>query len=145
MNYALGYALCAKDLFYNFDVKKLKMTKQQCIDIYSDGNKKDLAAKIFVKSVEKVIEDIIDNNIHFKLPGSTKSYIFMKRTEGDKFKKAFRNGKWREIDFIESNFSGYQLYLEMQSDKRMPRQKPIYVSPKLKQKIIDNTNAGKQY
>jgi hypothetical protein len=39
----------------------------------------------------------------------------MNRTQGDKFKKAFKNGKWRDVDFIASNFSGYQLVLEMQS------------------------------
>jgi hypothetical protein len=31
----------------------------------------------------------------------------MKRTEGDDFKKAFRRGKWRDVDFIVSNFCGY--------------------------------------
>jgi hypothetical protein len=31
----------------------------------------------------------------------------MKRTEGDDFKKAFRRGKWRDVDFIASNFCGY--------------------------------------
>jgi hypothetical protein len=37
----------------------------------------------------------------------------MKRTYGNEFKKAFKNGKWRDVDFITSNFSGYQLVLEM--------------------------------
>jgi hypothetical protein len=31
----------------------------------------------------------------------------MKRTTDKEFKKAFRNGKWNDVDFIESNFSGY--------------------------------------
>jgi hypothetical protein len=31
----------------------------------------------------------------------------MKRTEGDDFKNAFRRGKWRDVDFITSNFCGY--------------------------------------
>jgi hypothetical protein len=33
----------------------------------------------------------------------------------------------------------------MQSEKRLPREKAIYLSGKDKQRIIDNTNAGKQY
>ena len=146
-NYAVGHAFMAKDLFMNFPVDKLKMTKDQCIEIYSDGNKRDLAEQIFIKSVQMVVDDIIDNNTHFKLPGigRTQSYLYMNRTTGDKFKKAFKNGKWRDIDFITSNFSGYQLVLEMQSKKRLPRQKPVYLSSKYKQKIIDNTNNGKQY
>ena len=46
---------------------------------------------------------------------------------------------------VMSNFSGYQLTLEMQSEKRLPREKPIYLSAKDKQRIVDNTNRGKQY
>ena len=143
----MGHAFTGKDLFMNFPVDKLKMSKEQCIDIYSDGNKRDLAEQIFIKSVYMVVDDIIDNNVHFKLPGlgRTQAYIYMKRTEGKKFKKAFKNGKWNDVDFITSNFSGYQLALEMQSEKRLPREKAIYLSGKDKQRIIDNTNAGKQY
>lgn len=146
-NYAMGHAFTGKNLFENFPVQKLKMSKEQCIEIYSDGNKRDLAEQIFIRSVQMVVDDIIDNNVHFKLPGlgRTQAYIYMKRTEGKKFKKAFKNGKWNDVDFITSNFSGYQLALEMQSEKRLPREKPIYLSAKDRQRIVDNTNNGKQY
>lgn len=146
-NYAVGHAFSANDLFMNFPVQKMKLTKQQCVDIFSDGNKRDLAKSIFISSVELVINDIIDNNTHFKLPtlGGNQSYIYMDKLEGDKFKKAFRNGKWNDVDFITSQFTGYQLALEMQSNKRLPRKKFIYLSPKYKNKITENTNNGKQY
>ncbi len=146
-NYAMGHAFSGKDLFMNFPVDKLKMSKEQCVEIYSDGNKRDLAESIFIRSVEMVVDDIIDNNVHFKLPGlgRTQAYIYMKRTEGKKFKKAFKNGKWNDVDFITSNFSGYQLALEMQSEKRLPRLKNIYLSAKDKQRIVEHTNNGKQY
>ena len=146
-NYAMGHAFTGKDLFMNFPVDKLQMSKEQCIEIYPDGNKRDLAEQIFIKSVQMVVDDIIDNNVHFKLPGlgRTQAYMYMKRTEGKKFKKAFKNGKWNDVDFLTSNFSGYQLALEMQSEKRLPREKTIYLSAKDKQRIIDHTNNGKQY
>ena len=146
-NYAMGHAFTGKDLFVNFPVNKLKMSKDECRQVYSDGNKRDLAEQIFIKSVQMVIDDIIDNNVHFKLPtlGKTQSYIYMKKTEGSQFKKAFKNGKWNDVDFIMSNFTGYQLTYEMQSEKRLPREKPIYLSAKDKWRIIDHTNNGKQY
>ena len=146
-NYAMGHAFSLKHLFMNFPIQKLKMTKQQCIDVYSDGNKRDLAAQIFATGLQMVIDDIIDNNTHFKLPGlgRTQAYIYMKRTSDRQFKKAFKNGKWNDVDFIESNFSGYQLALEMQSDKRLSREKPIYLSAKDRDRITEYTNNGKQY
>ena len=94
-----------------------------------------------------VVDDIIENNTQFKFPGmgKTQAYLQMKRTYGDKFKNAFRNGKWNDVDFITSNFSGYQMVLNMESSKRTSRQKLVYLSTSDKQRITDYTNQGKQY
>ena len=147
MKYALGHAFSAKNLFENFPVRKLKMSVDQCKSIYSDGSKRDLAESVFLDSVEMVVDDIIDNNTHFKFPGlgKTQAYLYMKRTSGDKFRKAFKKGKWKDIDFITSNFSGYQLALRMESEKRLPREKSIYLAPNDRNRISTNTNLGKQY
>ena len=143
----MGHCFTGKDLFDNFPVNKLKMSKEQCKATYPDGNKRDLAASIFTRSVQMVVDDIIDNNIDFKFPtlGKTQAYLRMKRTNGKQFKKAFKNGKWNDVDFLTSNFSGYQISLDMESKKRTSRQKDIYLSPKDRDRITENTNLGKQY
>ena len=146
-NYAMGHCFTGKDLFNNFPVNKLKMSKEQCIATYSDGSKRDLAASIFTRSVQIVVDDIINNNVDFKFPtlGQTQAYLRMKRTTGQNFKKAFKNGKWNDVDFLTSNFSGYQIVLDIESKKRTTRQKDIYLSPKDRDRITENTNLGKQY
>ena len=146
-NYAMGHCFTGKDLFNNFPVNKLKMSKEQCVAAYPDGNKRDLAASIFTRSVQMVVYDIINNNVDFKFPtlGQTQAYLRMKRTTGQNFKKAFKNGKWNDVDFLISNFSGYQIVLDMESKKRTTRQKDIYLSPKDRDRITENTNLGKQY
>lgn len=146
-NLALGHSFSCHDIFMNFPVRKLKMTPKECKKYYSDGSKRDFAAAIWMDSVQLVIDDIIENNTQFKLPGMgrTQSYIQMQRTSGDAFKKAFRNGKWNDVDFITSNFSGYQLGLIMESKKRTNREKPIYIASKDKDRITEYTNQGKQY
>ena len=146
-NYAMGHCFTGKDIFNNFPVNKLKMSKEQCIATYSDGSKRDLAASIFTRSVQIVVDDIINNNVDFKFPtlGQTQAYLRMKRTTGQNFKKAFKNGKWNDVDFLTSNFSGYQIVLDMESKKRTTRQKDIYLSPKDRDRITENTNLGKQY
>lgn len=144
---ALGHAFTLHDLFMNFPVKKLKMTPEQCKEIYSDGSKRDLAASIFARSLEIVVNDIIDNNTHFKLPtlGHASSYIYMRRTEDAQFKRAFRRGKWNDVDFVMSNFCGYQLAFKIDNPQGNSKHKAIFVGSDLKQKITDNTNKGKQY
>ena len=146
-NYAMGHCFTGKDLFNNFPVNKLKMSKEQCIATYPDGSKRDLAASIFTRSVQIVVDDIINNNVDFKFPtlGQTQAYLRMKRTTGQNFKKAFKNGKWNDVDFLTSNFSGYQIVLDMESKKITTRQKDIYLSPKDRDRITENTNLGKQY
>ena len=146
-NYAMGHCFTGKDLFNNFPVNKLKMSKEQCIATCPDGSKRDLAASIFTRSVQMVVDDIINNNVDFKFPtlGQTQAYLRMKRTTGQNFKKAFKNGKWNDVDFLTSNFSGYQIVLDMESKKRTTRQKDIYLSPKDRDRITENTNLGKQY
>ena len=146
-NYAMGHCFTGKDLFNNFPVNKLKMSKEQCIATYPDGSKRDLAASIFTRSVQIVVDDIINNNVDFKFPtlGQTQAYLRMKRTTSQNFKKAFKNGKWNDVDFLTSNFSGYQIVLDMESKKRTTRQKDIYLSPKDRDRITENTNLGKQY
>lgn len=144
---ALGHAFCAKDLFQNFPLSKLKLTKKKCIELYPDGNKRDFAASIFVRSLELVVDDIIENNTQFKFPGlgTTQAYLQMDRTTGSDFKRAFRNGKWRDVDFIMSNFCGYALKFVMQSLKRPTREKKVYLSHIKTDKITEYTNKGRQY
>ena len=146
-NYAMGHCFTGKDLFNNFPVNKLKMSKEQCIAAYPDGSKRDLAASIFTRSVQMVVDDIINNNVDLRSPtlGQTQAYLRMKRTTGKKYKKAFKNGKWNDVDFLTSNFSGYQIVLDMESKKKKKKQKDIYLSPKDRDRITENTNLGKQY
>ena len=78
-------------------------------EIYSDGDKRSLAAQIFSRGMQLIVEDIIENNVHFLLPslGKSESYLYMKKTQGNDFKKAFKKGKWNDVDFLTSNFTGY--------------------------------------
>jgi hypothetical protein len=56
-----------------------------------------------------------------------------------------KNGKWRDVDFIASNFTGYQLALKTINKKRPEKIKSIYLGVKYKNRIIELTNEGKRY
>ena len=145
--FAMGHTFSAQDIFHNFPIEKLKMSYDDVKKIYSDGDKRSLAASIFTKGMQLIVEDIIENNVHFLLPaaGSNEAYLYMKKTSGNDFKKAFKNGKWRDIDFLTSNFSGYQLALSVKSKKRPDKEKSIYLGYKQKDRISELTNQGKRY
>ena len=145
--FAMGHAFNSQDLFYNFPIKNLEMTYDQVKKIYSDGDKRSLSASIFTKGMQLIIEDIIENNIYFLLPnlGRNEAYLYMKKTSGKDFKNAFKNGKWKDIDFLSSNFTGYQLALSVKNINRPEKEKPIYLGYKHKDRITELTNDGKRY
>lgn len=147
MNYALGHAFNMDDLFLNFDYKKLKMTCEMCERVNNDPHKNKLVKKIFRDSVSLILNDIIESNCTFELPtGGAKSDIHVKKTEGQEFIEARKNGKWGDVDYLSSFFSGYQLCLYLYNREGKPvREKPIYVDKELKDKLTENTNKGVQY
>lgn len=142
-NYATGYALNAQDLFENFKSRSVTFSK--------DGtyvqHKKKKAASIFLTCVRLVIQDIIDNNVQFKLPpvGNGASYLQMARTSGEQFKRAFRAGKWRDVDFLTSDFTGYQIKYYMEHKNKPAREKNIYLYNKHKNQITEKTNQAFTY
>ena len=145
--FAMGHTFSAKDIFHNFPINKLKMDYDTVKQIYSDGDKRSLAASIFTRGMQLIVEDIIENNVHFLLPtaGSNEAFLYMKKTAGRDFKNAFKKGKWRDVDFLTSNFTGYQLALSVKSKKRPEKEKSIYLDYKHKDRITELTNEGKRY
>ena len=143
----MGHTFSAQEIFHNFPINKLKIDYDTVKKIYSDGDKRSLSASIFTKGMQLIIEDIIENNVHFLLPtlGSNESYLYMKKTSGKDFKNAFKKGKWNDVDFLTSNFTGYQLALSVKSPKRPEKEKPIYLGYKHKDRITELTNEGKRY
>ena len=146
-NFAMGHTFSAQEIFHNFPIEKLKIDYDTVRKIYSDGDKRSLSASIFTKGMQLIIEDIIENNTYFLLPtaGSNEAYLYMNKTSGKNFKDAFKRGKWRDVDFLTSNFTGYQLALKVKSPRRPEKQKFIYLGYKHKDRITELTNEGKRY
>lgn len=148
MNYATGCAFNLDEMLINLDKSKLNMTSALCKKITGDEHKNTLIKRICLEGMKLVLDDIIDNNVTFELPtgSSRKTQIRMGRFKDEDFAKARRRGKFEDVDFLTSNFSGYQMIFEMfYKSGRTPRKKNIYVDKTRKDKITEYTNNGKQY
>ena len=145
MNYAVGHSFNVDEMFMNFPYKKLKLTCEDCKRINGNKDRDALVKKIFRDSVKVILSDIIDNNVTFILPTNKGiADIHVRRTYGEDFKKARKRGKWKNVDFLSSNFSGNELDLSMKHNV-FSKEKIIYVDKNLKSKITENTNNGMQY
>lgn len=146
MNYALGCSFSQDEIFENFPYKKLKINCNQCKEITGNLHRDILVKKIFRENLRMVLEDVIKNNVTFDLPlnGNKKCNIHMQRIRGEHFKALRRAGKWRDINYLKSMFTGYQVGFYMLGN-RTPRVKNIYLSKYLRDILVENTNKGMQY
>lgn len=139
-NYATGCAFSLDHLFMNFPYKKLIFNCKDCEKIIKDKHRDILVKQIFKESVKLIIEDIIERNVTFWLPtGAKKSNIHMKRVRGREFKHLRQGGKWKDVDILESMFTGYQMTFYMLGN-RTPRTKSVYLNRLYRDRITEKTN-----
>ena len=55
------------------------------------------------------LNDIIKNKVIFSLPSTKESYIEMNKVSGDEFKLARQKGAFKDVDLIQSRFTGNSL------------------------------------
>ena len=136
INFATSYAIHPKDLFIRVPLHKY-------IDVPIKGWNRAKYLLIFGKMIKYlfylIIKDIIENNITFKFPPGTSTYLEMVPIHGADFEKARQNGAFDDVDFLASNFTGYQLYLRYNT-RYGHWKKQIYVSKPWKDKITQYTN-----
>lgn len=146
-HYAIGWACNLNDIFVRFPYEKAKSLIQ---NYRTKAKQKQKIKQVFRESVKQIIYDIIENNVTFKIQGVgyQGGEIHMESIRDSEFERARINGKFKDVDFLESLFTGYQMYLYVHGkrDNFLARRKfPIYLSKEFREKITEQTNSGKQY
>ncbi len=136
--WATSYALTAKDLYTKFPYKRLKTNIKQ---LPNGGNQSQLLAQVFRYFFYLVIKDIIENKTTFRFPRSYRAFLEMLSVSGDEFVKARQNGKFQDVDFLTSDFTGYNLGLRYNT-RYGKWTKALHVSEKYKDRITELTNQG---
>lgn len=145
MRYATGHAINVPELFCSFKKERLEMTSKECEELMGDRHKEDAVNRIFSTCAALIVEDVIKGDT-FKLPllKGKQAEIAMHEFNGDKFTKCRQNGKFEDVDFLASNFRGYQMIFNFQWGDTI-RKKLIYLDPAHKDEITKQTNLGKIY
>lgn len=142
---AIGWACNLNNLFVRFPYEKYKSLKRM-----RKLERLRLIKRVFISGLHLILEDIIQNNATFKIQGIgyQGGEIHFEAIKNSDFENARKNGKFKDVDFLESLFTGYQLYLYVHGkrDNFLHRRKfPIYLGKYYKDQITENTNNGKQY
>lgn len=144
---ALGWACNLNDIFVRFPYEKCKSLMDK---IKTKQLRRQKIKQVFREGTQQILNDIIENNVTFKIQGvgHQGGEIHMEAITGSEFEKVRKNGKFKGVDFLESLFTGYQMYLYIhgKSDNFLHRKKyPIYVNKHLREKLIKYTNEGRTY
>lgn len=145
MRYKTGYCFTAKELYETTNPSRWNVT-----DTLAQSNniisRYVLCGYVFVYFIYLVFRDIIYNNITFELPmiGGKEGRFYVKCFQDEDFRRLYSGGKFLGIDFLKSEFKGYQIFFQWKY-KYTIKEKPIYVSNNLKNVLYQKVNEGKQY
>ena len=91
-----------------------------------------------------ILNKVLDEKVRFKIPVKSEAYIDFEIVNGDKFVLQRQNGRFSEIDFVESDFTGYFLNYYYNT-KAYQKSMPIYLGGDLKKKFLSGINSGTKY
>lgn len=144
--YALGYAITGPQLFLPFNNKRIKTKRNDIKKLVKSEHKEYLANMIFADALQLIMDDIIKNSntFDFKLNQGKIAEIYIKGFSDEEFLKRRKRGLWKEIDYLNTNFTGYQPMFKYQK-AGYTVEKPIHLDKKRKLQIAENVNNGKSY
>lgn len=145
MRILFNHGLTAEELFTNTPQKLTNKKWTWFIDRYGSTNSyADALADPFKYALGLILNYILDNKVRFIIPSVAESYIDFEIVAGDRFEYQRQNGRFQEIDFIESDFIGYALRYYYKT-KSYQKAYPIYIGGDLKKKFFEGINSGVKY
>ena len=104
----------------------------------------DALAEPFKYALGLIFNYILDNRVRFIIPNVAESYIDFEVVTDEMFVKQKQMGRFKEIDFIESDFTGYAVRYYFKA-RAYQKAYPIYFGGDLKKKFFNGINSGVKY
>ena len=143
--YKTGYCFTAKELYETTNPAKWNVTETLACKLNYES-RFVLCGYVLVYFLYLVFVDMISNNVTFELPttGRKEGRFYIKCFQDDLFRKLYAGGKFLGIDFLKSEFKGYQIYYQWKYNKTI-KEKPVYISNNMKNWMYSKVNQGMQY
>lgn len=144
MRILYNHGLTAKEIYTNTprDITHLTLTNFR--DTYRTAVNFDHAfSRPFVYCLNLIIDTILTERVRLKLPFK-QSYVDFEIVTDDRFIEQRQNGRFQEIDFIESDFTGYFLNY-FYWGRNYQKTQPMYLGGKYKKQFLEGINTGTKY
>lgn len=145
MRILFNHGLTAEELYTNTPKSVIDRRWTWFISRYGSTNSyEDAISDPFKYCLGLIFNYILDNRVRFIIPGVPEAYIDFEIVTGDQFEDQRQKGRFGEIDFIESDFTGYALRYYFKA-KAYQKAFPIYLGGQLKKKFFAGINSGIKY
>lgn len=145
MRILFNHGLTVEELYSNTPKRIIDRKWTWFIKNYGQTSSyEDAIADPFKYCLGLILNYILDNKVRFIIPGVPESYIDFEIVTGEFFEDQRQKGRFQEIDFIESDFTGYALRYYFKA-RAYQKAYPIYLGGELKQKFFNGINSGEKY
>lgn len=145
MRILFNHGLTTEELYTNTPKKIIDKKWSWFISNYGiTKSYEDAIADPFKYCFGLIMNRIIDEKVRFIIPYAQEAYIDFEIVTGDKFEQQRQNGRFSQVDFIESDFTGYFLRYYYKG-RAYQKSYPIYLGGALKQKFLDKINSGEKF
>lgn len=145
MRILFNHSLTSGELYTNTPKKIIDKNWFWFIKRYgSTASFEDSLSKPFKYCFGLILNKVIDEKVRFKVPVSSDVYIDFEIVTGDAFLTQRHNGRFSDIDFVESDFTGYFLGYYFKG-RSYQKHLPIYIGGDIKNKFISKINAGEKF
>ena len=145
MRILFNHGLTPAELYVNTPKKYVDRKWRWFIKHYgSTSSYSDAIADPFKYCFSLIMNRILDEKVRFKIPSVPEAYIDFEIVTGDDFISQRQNGRFQNVDFIESDFTGYALRYYFKA-RGYQKSYPVYIGGDLKKKFLENVNTGVNY
>ena len=145
MRTLFNHGVTIEELFTNTPEKIINRKWIWFIKNYGSTNSyEDAISDPFKYMLVLVFNKMLDERLRFKLPVNTEAYWDFETIQEEQFIKDRQKGKFQDIDFIGSDFTGYIIRYFFKG-KAYQKAFQIYLGGELRRKFIDNINNGIKY
>ena len=146
MRILFNHGLTPEELYTNVPDKIINRKWTWFIKRYgSSRSYNDAISDPFKYAINIILNKIINEKLRFKLPVKAIAYIDFEIVKDDKFETHRQRGRFQDIDFVESDFTGYMLRYYYKGKADYIKDYPVYLGGDLKKKFINNINSGEKY
>lgn len=145
MRILFNHGLTPEELYSNTPKKVIDRKWRWFIKYYGvTRSYEDAISDPFKYCFALILNRMLDEKVRFIIPSVSEAYLDFEIVQGDKFEEHRGRGRFAEIDFIESDFTGYALRYYFKA-KAYQKSYPIYLGSDLKKKFLNNINSGIKY